>query len=310
MPTPRLSLALLAALLAAGPGCSLTRTGQRFMAGEVKRRGFVEGTVQTDDATVHYWDGGEGPAVLLLHGFGGDGLSTWRKQARAFAEAGYRVIIPDLLWFGQSDSAATPGLDAQGRAMRALLDHLGVAKAAVVGISYGGFVALQVAAQDPSRIDRLVIVSSPGPAFDPEDEAALLDRLGVDAASELFVPDDPSDVAILLDLTLAKDKKLPKILLRDMYNNAFSLHREAQTALLDDLPTHRGEVEALDPAAFGPSLVVWGRFDPIFPVASGERLAAWLGAPIVILEESAHGPIMEQAQDFNDAVLRFLATDR
>ncbi len=103
---------------------------------------------------------GAGRPVLLLHGISNSGRA-WGPQIPSLVEAGCRVIVPDLAGHGASRpiiglvSVADLAEDA-----RALLDHLGVAKADVVGLSLGGMTALQLALDRPERLRRLVIANS------------------------------------------------------------------------------------------------------------------------------------------------------
>lgn len=302
----RHSAALLSIVWFLG-GCSLSQMGLGAIHRKVARKGLTA-AVLDDGAggTVRYRVGGTGTPVLLLHGFGGDGPSTWQAQIPDFVQA-HRLIVPDLLWFGESYSTATPSLTAQAEAQLALLDHLGVAQADVVGISYGGFVTLRLMQLAPTRIRRMVLVDSPGPAFSDEDLQAMLDRFGVAAPADIFLPDTPEDVQVLMDLTLHRDPSIPRFLLRDMQRNLFSDNREALTALLDDLPKNRALFSEADLASPPPALVVWGRTDPVFPLRDGQELAGMLGAQLHVIDQADHGPIAEHPDEFNRIVLDFLA---
>ena len=124
---------------------------------------------------VHYavreW--GAGPPLVLLHGFTGSG-ALWSEHA-AVLGARFRVIAPDLLGHGGSDAPSDPARYAMPRALAdlaALLDALDVARAAVLGYSFGGRVALAFAVEHPERVVALVLEgASPGIA-DPDERAA------------------------------------------------------------------------------------------------------------------------------------------
>lgn len=131
---------------------------------------------------VHYavreW--GAGPPLVLLHGFTGRG-ALWRDHAAALA-ARFRVIAPDLLGHGDSAAPADPARYAMPRALAdlaALLDALGVDRAALLGYSFGGRIALAFAVELPERVAALALEgASPGIA-DPDERAA---RRAADAA--------------------------------------------------------------------------------------------------------------------------------
>lgn len=106
-------------------------------------------------------DSGEGRPVLLLHGFP-DSHRLWRHQAPALAEAGFRVIAPDLPGYGESEA---PGevdsyrLQNIGLGLIELLDQLGVERTAVVGHDWGAATAWGLAALAGDRVDHLVALS-------------------------------------------------------------------------------------------------------------------------------------------------------
>jgi pimeloyl-ACP methyl ester carboxylesterase len=285
-------------------GCSLALTGQRMLGRQVQRADFVETTLPLPGGAYHYWDNGvpgdTRPVVLLLHGFGGDGLGTWSPVMRALSKD-YRVLVPDLLWFGASAQTGSPQLEAQVLAVEGLLDHTGVAQATVVGLSYGGFVALGLKLQAPQRLERLVIVDSPGPFFGEEEEATMLQHFGATAVEEIFLPQGPEDVQRLLNLAWYHPPQLPRFLLKDLYIHSFSQQLEEQGALLNDLRSRRGSM-TLEPAPL-PVLVIWGEHDAVFPMALGQQLATSLGGELRVIPDTAHGPNIERPKEFV-AVLR------
>ena len=294
--------AALAGLLLLG-GCSLTRLGTRVMEAQARHQGLEEHFTTSSTARIRYWKGGTGPPMLVLHGFGGDGLSTWRPNlAPLMAER--TLIVPDLPWFGQSGSSLYPGLLAVARAMLDLLDQEGIARTDAMGVSYGGFVLTAMETLRPGVFDGVAIVDSPGPAFGAADVAALCQRFGVAHPEDIFLVDEPSDVQRLFDLTLHDQRRLPRFLLRDLQREVFTANQEAQRLLMRDLPTHDGR--PTDLSGWRSPLVVWGQFDPVFPLASGQTLARQLGAALVVSPDTAHGPSTEDAAAFNAAVLAWL----
>ncbi len=124
-------------------------------------------TLRIRGHALHFVDEGEGDAVLLLHGLGNSGRD-WEFQAPDLLAAGFRVIRPDFLGFGQSDSPPDGyGPVAMARDMIGLLDELEIARAHLVGYSMGGAVAYQLALDQPERWYSLAILSSL-PCFVPQ----------------------------------------------------------------------------------------------------------------------------------------------
>ena len=123
----------------------------------------------TRDGFRQYYEdtGGEGPALLFLHGAGGNHLSWW-QQVPVFAED-YRCVTVDQRGFGQSpDTPGGPGPAALPADALALLDHLGIARAAVVAQSMGGWAAVGAAVEAPARLWAIVLANTVGGLADAE----------------------------------------------------------------------------------------------------------------------------------------------
>ncbi|RME08974.1 MAG: alpha/beta fold hydrolase, partial [Ardenticatenia bacterium] len=107
--------------------------------------------------TLYFIEEGEGPALLLLHS-GGMSSEEWRRHIPAFAKH-FRVIAPDLPGHGRSPLPENEPLSigAMARAVRTLLDDLGIAEAHVLGSSMGGAVALRLTLDAPERVSRLIL---------------------------------------------------------------------------------------------------------------------------------------------------------
>jgi 3-oxoadipate enol-lactonase len=129
-----------------------------------------------DGFRLYYEDtGGDGSAILFLHGAGGNHLSWW-QQVPVFAEE-YRCITVDQRGFGQSpDVAGGPGPGALGSDALALLDHLGIEQAAVVAQSMGGWAAVGAGVHASRRFWAIVLANTVGNLSNP-DIAALRQRL-------------------------------------------------------------------------------------------------------------------------------------
>ena len=117
--------------------------------------------IEGDGVTLTVRDEGEGPPVLLVHGFP-DSHHLWRHQVPALVGAGKRVIAPDLRGFGESDrpeEVADYGVRHSVADLLAVLDALEVERAQVVGHDWGAAVAWALAAFVPQRVERLVVLS-------------------------------------------------------------------------------------------------------------------------------------------------------
>jgi pimeloyl-ACP methyl ester carboxylesterase len=131
------------------------------------------GVLALPGARLVYEVTGDGPAVVLVHGFGLD-MRMWDPQARALA-ARFRVVRYDCRGFGASGpfDPAVPYTHAGD--LVALLDHLGLGDAVLAGLSFGGRVALETALAAPARARGLVLLDAvlDGVPWDPESAAAI-----------------------------------------------------------------------------------------------------------------------------------------
>ncbi len=117
--------------------------------------------IDSGGVEIHFEVTGEGRPVVLLHGFPDSGR-LWRHQAPALAEAGFQVIVPDLRGYGTSgqpaDVEAYSFLFLAGDVL-AILDHLGIEKAHVVGHDWGSALAWTIGSLVSDRVDHLVAIS-------------------------------------------------------------------------------------------------------------------------------------------------------
>jgi pimeloyl-ACP methyl ester carboxylesterase len=134
-----------------------------------KAAAFASRKIAVSGITLHVMVEGEGPDVLLVHGFP-DSHQVWRKQIPALVAAGYRVIAPDMRGFGESAAPAEVSAYAVPRFVAdlvGLLDALGIAKARLVGHDWGAVCGWAFAIAHPERIDRFVAMSVGHPSAYP-----------------------------------------------------------------------------------------------------------------------------------------------
>jgi pimeloyl-ACP methyl ester carboxylesterase len=122
--------------------------------------------VDVDGVGIQYEVSGDGPPVVLLHGFPDSGR-LWRHQVLALTEAGFRVIVPDLRGYGRSDKPAEAEaytMDLLVGDVLAVIGSAGAERAHVVGHDWGAAIAWAIASLAPDRVDHLVALSVGHPA--------------------------------------------------------------------------------------------------------------------------------------------------
>jgi len=240
-----------------------------------------------------------GPAVLFLHGAGGNHLSWW-QQIPVFAES-YRCVAPDQRGFGQSlDVPGGPGPAALATDAIALLDHLGIARAALVAQSMGGWAAVGAALRTPERFWAVVLANTVGNLTNPS-IAALRQRLT--AASP---PRPPVLWHAALGETFRKEQPVRAFL----YAQIAGLNAPIAPDFRDQLGRLTTPVDQYA-AARVPTLFLTSDEDGlIWPELSAKVHEHVSGSRFTRVERSGHSTYFERPDIFNQVVGDFLAEHR
>jgi len=248
-------------------------------------------------------EAGSGPAVVFLHGSGpgASGTSNFRSNAPAFVEAGYRVLLPDLIGYGASSKPE--GIDYTLQLFTdtvfEALTQAGVTSAILVGNSLGGGIAMQIAFDHPGFVEKLVMMAPgcveelpvyfamPGiakmkssfgsPEFSLADQKALITNLVYDASS---INDELVAERYAVARTQSKD-----VLARMRTPN---------------LAPRLGELTM-------PLLGFWGLQDDFCPASGAQRfLEACADARFMTFNKVGHWVQVERSEEFNRYTLAFL----
>ncbi|MBI5479647.1 MAG: alpha/beta fold hydrolase [Deltaproteobacteria bacterium] len=296
----RAGVVALCACAAVTSGCLAFHRGP--MPGEPQGARFAE----VNGTRVRYLDVGEGPAVVLLHGFASS-LETWDLLVPQLQRR-HRVIAVDLKGFGWTDRPAGDySPPAQAALVLGLLDRRGVRTAAVVAHSYGASVALSMALAAPDRVTRLVLYD----AWVYEDQLPTLflwaraRGLG-EALFALFYQERPEDK---LALAFHDPTRVPQKLIDDV-ERAFARPGTRAAALAAVRGMRYAEVQDRYRTIERPVLLLWGREDVVTPPAVGERLARDLPrSRLVVYPRCGHLTMLEAAAASSAEVARFLAEE-
>jgi pimeloyl-ACP methyl ester carboxylesterase len=247
------------------------------------------------------------PAVVLLHAFPLD-KRMWDDVVGPIADSGWDVVVPDLIGFGESvldedDLDETPTLAAQARGVLSILDQIGLSNVVVVGLSLGGYVAMELIRQDPSRIAGLALVDTKATADTDEARAnrlrvadQVLEAESTEALSRAMLPN-------LLGATTHETR--PDVVerirgwIREADPIGVAIAQRAMAARPDSLA---------DLASLAvPGLVLWGSEDTLSPRAEQDLMVdAMRDARFVEIPGCGHLAAVEAPEATAEAIIAFL----
>ena len=253
-----------------------------------------------------------GKALLFVHGLSGS-WPNWLENIPYFARE-HRVIAPDLPGFGDSSMPDWElSVEAYGSFIFDFCDALGVEQCTIVGNSMGGFIAADTTVREPSRFEKLVLVSAAGISH------ARMRRQPVEVAARVGIATAPLTLRIF-----DRGLRRPGIR-RALFGGLFYYPNRLRTELLWECFEHGQGRPGMLPAVRGligydildrledvevPTLIVWGRNDHVVPpsdaVGYGRRLR---NSRTVIFDKTGHLPMAERPVRFNRVLETFLAEE-
>ncbi len=255
------------------------------------------------DATLNVEDCGQGPVLVLVHGYPLD-HQMWRHQIDEFSRD-HRVIAPDLRGFGQS--TATPGVVTMERHaddLVALLDGLGVAEPVTLcGLSMGGYVAFAFAVKHRSRLAKLILCDTKAAGDTTEAAKTRLE------SAQKVLAEGPQAIV---------DGMVPKLFADAVITQQTDIVKAIRKVMLDTKPegiaaalrgmAERPNVISQLPTIDAPTLVICGEHDVISPVAEMRAIAEALPhGQFVVIAGAGHMAPLEKPAEVNTAIRAFLA---
>ena len=261
------------------------------------------------DADIHVNDMGQGAAVVMLHGSGpgASGWSNFHRNVQPFVDAGYRVVLVDSPGFNKSDSIVTASRDgAYAKAVKGVLDALGIDRAHLIGNSMGGATAMRMALDYPERVDRLIMMGggSVGSSITTPMPTEGLKRL-----RGLYEAPTMDNLRRMLDIFVYDPSRLTDDLIQGRYENMVRRpeHLSNFLASLKLSGGTRADFSSRLSTIRSPSLIVWGRDDRFVPLDLGMRMLWGIpDAQMHVFSQCGHWAQWEHADRFNGLVLDFL----
>jgi len=246
---------------------------------------------------------GARPFVLFMHGIGGN-RRNWRRQLAAFAPD-YAAAAWDARGYGDSEDYEGPLAfdDFVGDVLR-VLDHFGVERAHLVGLSMCGRIAMRTALLHPARVATLTLVDTHEgfTAFSPAQRQAFVDS----RRAPLLAGREPRDIAEPVARSLVGPHATPEHL-QELIDSIAMLHKDSY---IKSLQATVDQVDVGDLRAIrAPAHFIVGAEDPLTPPAMHHEMAAKLGgAPVSLVPRAGHLSNIENADAFNAAALAWLST--
>lgn len=257
----------------------------------------------TNNFEMAYQDTAGGLTMLMIHGFPFSS-SMWEMQLDDLNDL-LRIIAPDLRGHGYSEVEPPYSIAQYADDCIKLLDSLGIVSPVVIcGLSMGGYIALDLVRRYPERIAALILTATRAA---PDDEAGKVNRdkaiasvraSGVEPLVKALLP------KLFSPTTLESAPELAEIVEMMMAATEANGVIGALEAMRD-----RPDERPLLPSIAVPTMIIHGVDDQIVPVAEAQQMAeAIRNAEFVQLADAGHLPPIEQPEEFNKVVARFLIT--
>lgn len=239
----------------------LTATQVRLWFDGIHSRSMEIPFAGSDHVRVHYFEGGSGDPVVLVHGLGGR-AEDWANLMPKLVSDHHRVYALDLPGYGRSawPRNASYSIAEESQAVEAFMERLHLTRTDLAGWSMGGWIAMQVAVDQPQRIRRLIIFDSAGITF----------RVNWNTA--LFEPDTPQKLRDLDNLLWPTPAPAVPGFIQHAIFRYVAQHGWVVKRNMDSMLTGEDLLDNKLGALTMPMLIVWGQQDHLIPVSVGEQI--------------------------------------
>ncbi len=215
----------------------------------------------SNQVRVHYFEGGSGDPVVLVHGLGGR-AEDWANLMPLLVRGHHRLYALDLPGYGRSawPRNASYSIAEESQAVEAFMDQLHLAHTDLAGWSMGGWIAMQVALDQPQRIRRLLVFDSAGITFN------------VNWNTALFEPDTPEKLRELDNLLWPTPAPPVPGFIQHAIFRYVGQHGWVVMRNMDSMLTGKALLDHKLGALKMPTLIVWGQQDHLIPVSVGEQI--------------------------------------
>lgn len=252
---------------------------------------------------LHYLESGSGFPVVFVHGSGpgASAYSNFKHNAQVLADAGYRVLLPDMIGFGYSSKpeGIDYTLDLFCSGLYDFLDSLGIERCALIGNSLGGAISIKTAIDRPTQVVKLVLMAPGG----IESRETYFAMPGMQRMVSAFVGEslDRAGLRRILELLVVDPGFVTDELVEERFNVLQTQPKDVLARMrIPDMTADLGKIRC-------PVLGFWGMDDRLMPIGGYEKiLGACPNSRFVMLARCGHWAMVEHAAEFNCYVLDFL----
>ena len=243
---------------------------------------------------------GNGPAVILIHGFGED-ENVWKEQI-SFLESSFHLIVPSLPGSGSSELIEDMSIEGMAESIYFILQQEGLEQCTMIGHSMGGYIALAFAEKYPSMLRGLGLLHST--AFADTEEKKLARKEGIKHIEEKGALSFLKDFIANLYSSFTKETN-PSII-QDHINSMSYLTKAALISYYQSMMDRPDRTEVLKQNKI-PVLFVLGKSDKAIPFQDGLKLASMPDISYIhVLERSGHMGMIEEPELTNSILNNFL----
>jgi len=267
--------------------------------------------IKTSQAVIHlyYSDKPDRPYLLLLHGVGVDAKTNWYKQVKQLSKH-FNLILPDLIFYGQSTSQAGDySVEFQAAQIDEALSALPVKTPLnIMGFSYGALVAAVYNQLYNHKVNKLVIADGPVKFFSIAMADSMARLAGTQSIANILAPQSLADFEAMEKAVLSRrfllSGRFKKKLMKYYFGPTLADRRRQIDYLAGHQATYQGYDYNLDKVS---TLLIWGKKDGVVPLQVGEQLHAAYPTTtrLLVFKKARHDVHFRNARALNKTVIHF-----
>lgn len=275
----------------------------RFAMWSLRRScGLTRKQISVGKHNIVYLEGGTGPNLVLLHGFGAD-KDNWNRFAKHFTTS-YHVIVPDLPGFGESSFFEDEEYDVENQVKRLhdFVTALKLDEFHLAGNSMGGQISTLYAVKHFGKVVSVTLMDAAGVKEPIQSEFNKSLELG----NNYLIVKEPKDFGDLLNFVYYNPPSFPALIMKGLAEEA-ARHYSSNTKIFDQLTTKWAWLEPVLPEIQCKALIMWGEKDRVFDVSclavfeSGIKMAKG-----VIIKDCGHLPMVEMPDESAEYIKEFI----